>query len=67
MECRPSYAVAANQWEWLMRHGVHGRPESACSLASQGQTGDNWLGMVASDGIAVSVAVGIGLGTRYML
>ena len=26
--------------------------------------GDNWLGMVGTDGFAVSVAVGIGLGNR---
>ena len=29
--------------------------------------GDNCLGMVGTDGIAVSVAVGIGLGNRYKL
>ena len=59
IECRPSYAVAASQWlmaslERLL-WPVKARP------------GDNWLGMVGTDGIAVSVAVGIGPGNRYKL
>ena len=29
--------------------------------------GDNWLGMVSTDGISVSSAVVIGLSNRYML
>ena len=28
--------------------------------------GDNWLGMVGADGVAVNVAVGIGLGNRVI-
>ena len=59
IKCRPPYAVAANQWlmaglERLL-WPVKARP------------GDNWLGMVRTDGIAVRVAVGIGPGNRYKL
>ena len=59
IECRPSHAVAASQWlmaglERLL-WPVKARP------------GDNWLDMVGTDGVAVNVAVGIGLGNRYKL
>ena len=45
IECRPSYAVAASQWRMAglerLLWPVKARP------------GDNWLGMVGTDGIAV--------------
>ena len=31
------------------------------------RSGDNWLGMVSTDGISVSAAVVIGLSNRHML